>query len=52
MVLGVPILKHFRVYGTTGTQERVLVRQATRAIRVRAIEVPLYYLRKVYVLKA
>ena len=29
-------------YGTTGTQERVLVRQGTRATRVRAIEVLLY----------
>ena len=30
------------IYGIIGAQERVLVRQAKRAIRVRAIEVLLY----------
>ena len=30
------------IYGTIGTQERVLVRQGKQAIRIRAIEVLLY----------
>ena len=30
------------IYGTTGTQKRVLVRQGKRAIRVRATEVLLF----------
>ena len=30
------------IYGTFGTKERVLMRQGVRAIRVRAMEVPLY----------